>query len=94
VMSSVYANATFGVFTDTFFEQVGFSLEGDRGHSRKGVGHTVDTWLLESDHEMVRTEFDVLTHGTSVRADEKANGDRSPTNSCSMSTASRMIARM
>jgi hypothetical protein len=30
--------------------------------------------LFESDHETVRTEFDVLTHETGVHA-EKANGD-------------------
>jgi hypothetical protein len=35
VMSSVYANATFGVFTGTFFEEVVFSLEGIQG---KGLG--------------------------------------------------------
>jgi hypothetical protein len=73
-MSSVYANAAFGVFTDSFFEKVGFSLEGDRGHPRKGVDRTVDMWLLKSDHEMVCTEFDVQTHETRVHA-EKVNGD-------------------
>jgi hypothetical protein len=40
-MSNVYANIAFGLFTDTFFEEAGFSLERDQSHPRKGVGRTV-----------------------------------------------------
>jgi hypothetical protein len=61
------------VYSPTPFEVV-FSLEGDQGHPRKGIGRTVDTWLLENDHETARTEFYVLTHGARVHA-KKAKGD-------------------
>jgi hypothetical protein len=32
VMSSVYTNAIFGVFTSTFFEEIGFPLGGGWPH--------------------------------------------------------------
>jgi hypothetical protein len=68
VMSSVYTNAIFGVFTSTFFEEIGFPLGGG--------GHTMNMRLLERGYEAISLELDVLTHETHVHAEE-ANRDTS-----------------
>jgi hypothetical protein len=58
-----------------FLEKVGFSLEGDQGHPRKGVSHTVHVRLLESNHKTVCTELDILTHHKAHVHTEKADRD-------------------
>jgi hypothetical protein len=52
MMSSVYANATFGVFTNTFFEEVSFPWREIEVIQRNGLvtAPTVDVRLLGSNH--------------------------------------------
>jgi hypothetical protein len=59
---------------DTFFEEVSFSLEGNQGHRRKWVGHTVNVSVLESNHKAVHKELDVLTHETRVHTKQSDGG--------------------
>jgi hypothetical protein len=54
------ANTSFGVFTDTLFEEIGFSLERDRGHPRERVGCLISAWLLEGNQKTIGTELNVL----------------------------------
>jgi hypothetical protein len=68
MLSSVYANATFDVFTDTCFKEVVcFPFEGDRCHPR-GNG-------LASSHESrISRELDVLAHEGHVHVEEVNGG--------------------
>lgn len=40
-------NTSFGVFTETFFEEVGFAVKGDRRHPWDRVGDLIHARLLE-----------------------------------------------
>jgi hypothetical protein len=66
------ANTSFGVFTDTLFEEIGFFLEGDRGHDpRERVGYLRSARLLEEGNQKaIGAELNVLGHQVLIHTEE------------------------
>jgi hypothetical protein len=64
------AYATLGIFTDVFFKEVGFSLQGDGDHPFERVLGGEQTGLTKVNKEAVGTELHILTHQVGIHADE------------------------
>ena len=91
MVGPVNANARFGVFSDTFLEEVCFALKANRFHPFERVPDFEMTFASKAKEESIRAEFDVVAHHGGVHPD-RSTGRASMTNSISIATVLRMIS--
>ncbi len=65
----VDADTLFGVFSDTFFEEVGFALETDGFHPFERVLNFEVSIAAKAEKESVGAESDVVAHHGGIHAD-------------------------
>ena len=70
LIGAVDADTRFGVFPDTFFEEVGFALEADGFHPFERVPHFEVSVTVKAEKESVGAESNVVAHHGRVHADE------------------------
>ena len=70
LIGAVDADARFGVFANTFFEEVGFALEADGVHPFKWVPNFKVSITAKAKEESVGTKSDVVAHHGRVHANE------------------------
>ena len=68
--AGVRDDATQCVFADSFFEEIGFSLEACHDHEREQVICATAFGLLQFGEQSVSTELDALGHEHGVHSDE------------------------
>ena len=70
LVGPVNANARFGVFSDTFLEEVCFALKANRFHSFERVPNFEVAYATKAKEESVSAEFDVVAHHGGVHPDQ------------------------
>ena len=70
LVGAVDADTRFGVFSDTFFEEVGFALEADGFHPFERVPNFEVSIAAKAKKESVGAESDVVAHHGGIHADE------------------------
>ena len=70
LVSAVDANARFGIFSDTFFKEVGFALKADGFHPFEWAPNFEVSITVKAKKEPVGAEFDVVAHHGRIHADE------------------------
>jgi len=70
LVSAIYTNAQFGVFSNAFFEEVCFALKANRFHPFKWVLDFEVTVATEAEEQSVSAEFDVVTHHCRVHSNQ------------------------
>ena len=70
LIGAINADTRFGVFSDTFFEEVGFALEADGFHPFEWVPNSEVLIAAKAKKESVGAEFDVVAHHGGIHADE------------------------
>ena len=70
LVGAVDADNQFGIFSDTFFEEVGFALKADGFHPFKWVPNFEVSIAAKAKKESVDTESDVVAHHGGIYANE------------------------
>jgi len=70
MVGPVNANTRFGVFSDTFLDEVCFALEADRLHPFERVPNFEVAFATKAQEESVSAEFDVVAHHGGVHPDQ------------------------
>ncbi len=70
LVGAVDADTRFGVFSDTLFKEVGFTLEADGFHPFERVPNFEVSIAAKAKKESVGAESDVVAHHGGIHADE------------------------
>ncbi len=70
MIGAVDADTRFGVFSDTFFKEVGFALEADGFHPFERVPNFEVSIAAKAKKESVGAESDVVEHHGGIHANE------------------------
>ncbi len=70
LVSAIYTNAQFGVFSNAFFEEVCFALKANRFHPFERVPDFEMAFASKAKEESISAEFDVVAHHGGVHPDQ------------------------